>query len=88
MSGRHRRISAGAIQLRFAEQVGHADDTVERGAQFVAHAGQELALGVTGLLGLHPGDLQRFFSSLSLRDILSNAQEAHDLTVVIANRGH
>jgi hypothetical protein len=33
------------------EQVGHADDGVHRGADLVAHVGQEGALGLVGRLG-------------------------------------
>jgi hypothetical protein len=38
------------------EQLGEADDAVERGAQLMAHARQELTLGTIGTIGfgLHP----------------------------------
>jgi hypothetical protein len=39
------------LALAFEEDGGEADDRVERGAEFVAHAGEELALGLVGFLG-------------------------------------
>ena len=38
-------------QLGFQGQVGHADDGVHRGADFVAHIGQEVGLGLRGGFG-------------------------------------
>ena len=39
-------------QFGVERQIGHADDAVERGADFVAHIGQELAFCPAGSLGL------------------------------------
>jgi hypothetical protein len=41
------------------EQLPEAEDRVERGAQLVAHAGQELALGGVGPVGLLLGVQRR-----------------------------
>ncbi len=46
-------------QAAAADQVGHAADGIERGADFVAHVGQEGALGATGGFGSFLGLLQR-----------------------------
>ncbi len=51
-----------ALVAKGAEQLGHhhlgeAVDGVQRGAQFVAHVGQELALGLVGALGADLLDL-------------------------------
>ena len=43
-------------QLGVEQQFGHADDAVHRRADFVAHVGQEFALGPVGPLGLFLGD--------------------------------
>ena len=51
-----------------AEDLGEADDGIERGAQLVAHAGEELALGAVGGLGGVLGLLQRLLHPLALRD--------------------
>jgi hypothetical protein len=37
-----------------AQNIGQADDGIHRGADFVAHVGQECALGNVGCLGLFP----------------------------------
>ncbi len=39
-------------QLAFLQQMGKAEDAVERGADLVAHVGQELRLDAAGLEGL------------------------------------
>ena len=43
------------------EQLGEAEDAVERRANLVAHVGQELALGAVGGLGLLLGQPEVFF---------------------------
>ena len=47
-----------AVGRLLLEQLGVQDDGVERGAQLVAHVGQELALGAVGDLGRLPGLVQ------------------------------
>ncbi|MNE27925.1 hypothetical protein D3C80_1213490 [compost metagenome] len=54
-------MGQGLVRLVQAHQVGKTDDGVQRGAQFVAHAGQELGLGPVRRLdlgGLALGDGQ------------------------------
>ncbi len=46
------------VQGGVPEHVAHADDRVDRGADLVAHIGQEPALGLIGLLGRQPGVAQ------------------------------
>ena len=40
------------------QQVGGSDDAIERGADFVAHVGEKLALGARGLGGAEGGGLE------------------------------
>ncbi len=46
------------VERRHQQQVGHADDAVERRAQLVRDIGQELALGAVGGLGLDAGRVE------------------------------
>ena len=48
-SSRYSRCCGG--QLGFQQEFRHADDAVHRRADFVAHVGQKLALGVVGRVG-------------------------------------
>ncbi len=48
-------VALFAIEAGILEQVAHADDGVERRAQFMAHDRQEAALGQVGLFGLGLG---------------------------------
>ncbi|MNF61600.1 hypothetical protein D3C84_432520 [compost metagenome] len=55
------RLQALAVALaegRAAQQFGHAEDAVERGADFMAHGGEEARLGQVGRLGVLLGPLQ------------------------------
>ena len=54
----HKILALLHRQAPLEHQLGHADDRVERGADFVAHVGQEGALGAAGGLGGLPGLLQ------------------------------
>ncbi len=46
------------VQVGVERQLGHADDAVHRRADFVAHVGQELALGPVRLFGVFLRDDQ------------------------------
>jgi hypothetical protein len=48
-------VELGGAQPAPADQVGHAGDGIQGGADFVAHVGQESALGQVGRLGCPPG---------------------------------
>ena len=50
-----------AFERRGQRQFGHADDAVHGRADFVAHRGQELALGAVGRFGRVLGDSQLLF---------------------------
>ena len=54
--------------------LGHAEDAVERGADLVAHGGQEGALGDVGGLGVVPGAHHGLLGQLALGDVLHGAQ--------------
>ena len=43
------------IEIGLEEQLGHAQHRVHRGADLVAHGGQEVALGTAGRLGMIAG---------------------------------
>ncbi len=53
-----RKAPLPLVELGVAEQFRHADDTIEGRTQLVAHRGQKLALGRTGLLGLLLGQAE------------------------------
>ena len=71
-------------QLGVERQVGHADDAVERGADFVAHVGEELAFGAAGRLGLDARFYRFCFALLLCGNIAPDADDADD--VAIADR--
>ena len=56
-------------QLCVQQQAGHADDAVHRGADLVAHVGQETALGAAAGFRRFLSLEQFFFGLLSFRDI-------------------
>ena len=66
--------------------VDHAQDGVHRRAQFVAHVGQELALGDVGGLGGFLGVLQRFFRLDPLGDVGIRSEPPDDAPLLVANR--
>ena len=65
----------------FHQHVRKADNGVERRAQFVAHGGEEAALGGIGALGLAARVLQRLLLPLAFRHI---AKHGNDFAAVIA----
>ncbi len=66
LRGRQRRAGQGA---------GHAHDAVERGADLVAHIGQEFGLGAVGRFGLGRRPLQRLGRLVQRRDVLGDPQQ-------------
>ncbi len=48
-------IALAAVELGLEGELGQADDAVERGANFVADVGEEIAFGLVGFLGGGPG---------------------------------
>ena len=58
-----------AVELGVQQQIGHADDAVHRGADFVAHVGQEFALGAVGGFGRLFGYLQFLLRPFALGNI-------------------
>ena len=68
-------------QRRFLLQhFGEADDGVERRAQFVAHGGEEAALGGIGALGLGAGVFKRLLLQLAPGDV---AQHRDDFATAV-----
>ena len=48
-------IALLGVQIGVQQQMGHADDPVHRGANFMAHVRQELAFGDIGRFSLNTG---------------------------------
>jgi hypothetical protein len=80
-------LALHVVELGVGQDVGHADDAVERRADFMAHGGEKFALGA--LSGL------RFFGQLlllghgraGLGDVLDLGDEMQGLTLAIAGEG-
>jgi len=71
-------------------QCGHADDTVERSADLVAHVGEELALGLTGALCRATSALEGVIGALPVHGKGVEAREASDgaqIALVVVSRG-
>ena len=78
---RRRRRRARLQQLR------EPQDGVERRAQLVAHAGEEIRFGVIGLLGGGHGLFQLGLDALAHRIVGADQQVADEGAVVVAQRG-
>jgi hypothetical protein len=63
------------VQVRPQQQLCHPNDPVERRAQFVAHRGEEIALGLAGGLGGARRLFQRLLDRLALGDVLHRTDE-------------
>ena len=70
-------------EFALSDQVDQPHDRVHRGADLVAHVGEELGLGPTGLLGLISCCLQRPFVVPVLGDVLVNSDHHRGLAGVI-----
>ena len=66
-------LALGGVERRGLEEFDHADDRVERRANFVAHVGQKLGFGLGGGLGGAEGDLE---VGLGLGELLGAAGDA------------
>ena len=77
---------AGVLHL-LLEHLAVADHGRERRAQFVAHVGDELALGEVGLLGLLLGALQLDLDALAVADIGMSADPFDQVADVVEHRG-
>jgi hypothetical protein len=77
------QLVGGALEAALVglleQHLGVADDGVERGAQLVAHVGEEAALGERGLLGDLLGLAQAAFGVLELGDVGGDADRADRL---------
>src|SRR5690349_11480659 len=86
------RVIQRSLVLLF-EEFGESDDGMQRRAEFVTHAGQNLALqavgvfdfGVTGLqLLIGPPDL--FLESLPFRDVANDCKHAESVAVPVGTQ--
>ncbi len=69
---RHRQVLAlFGVQVGLEGQLRHAEDAVHGRADFVAHVGQEVALGAVGLFGRKFGFDQLDLHLLALVDLLA-----------------
>ena len=64
-------LELSVTQLRFEGQFGHADNAVQRCANFMAHVGQKFAFGAVGRFGGFFGLIQ--FQLVCLRTVMSRA---------------
>lgn len=53
-------------EIGLKQEAGHGDDAVHRGADFVAHVGQEFGFGAGGLLGGEAGGVQLLVGEVDL----------------------
>ena len=72
-----------AVEVGEQQQVGQAEDGVERGADLVAHAGQEVGLLAGGLLGCVLGPAQEGLGAATLGDVALDRDEAGDGAVLV-----
>jgi len=80
-------VLLGALAELLLQHLAVADDGVQRGAQLVAHVGQEGALGPAGVLGGVHRRHQRLLDALALRDVHDRAHRAHDAAGGVGERG-
>jgi hypothetical protein len=78
----------GKLMLFFREggieqQTRHADDRIHRGADFMAHGGEKVGLGLGGSKGFIPRLREGMFCGFSAGDVFSHRQESgHDSVTV------
>ena len=90
-----RMIALGAVELGVQQQFRHADDAVHRRANFVAHVGQELRLGLDRelrpVLGLQQFGIGPLKIARALRHLLAQSTrqspEAADAQAIPGVRG-
>jgi hypothetical protein len=68
------------------QQFAHADHRVQRRADFVAHIGQETALGLVGRFGRFLGRLQCFGRQLLFGDVTRQPERADNPPVLVVQR--
>ncbi len=68
---------------RVEQKFGEPDDGVERRADFVAHVGQKVGLGLTRLLGLELRALEQFLGALALLNIRAGRQPGDDFATLV-----
>ncbi len=64
------------VETGFEGEVGHADDGIHRGADFMAHVGQKIAFGLIGGLGQQLGCMQGLLGPLAFADVTQVGREA------------
>ena len=76
-----------AVEIGVQQQAGHADHTVHRRADFMAHVGEKIALRTAGLLGRVPGLLQLGLGLFAFADILLDADVGRQVLFLVEHRG-
>ena len=66
------------------QQVGEADDGVQRGADLMGHVGEECRLQTSGILGTGRLLLEPLLGFHQWRDIAEDAEIAFELSVLVA----
>ena len=74
------------VELRVEHQFRHAHDAVHGRADFMAHVGQEFALGAVGRFGRFLGALQIRFGFLAVGDVDVHADDFGDVSLFIQDR--
>ena len=77
----------GPGEAGLGQQLAHAQNGIHRRANFVAHVGQKVLLGLSTDFGLALGLAQAGLEQLLRRHIEANADGAHMLAVVVVERG-
>ena len=73
--------------IRFQRQVGHADNGVHGGADFMAHIGQEIGLDFSGQFGSFFGGHQLVFSQFPLGYINKGNNHPHNFSILMLRVG-
>src|SRR5215204_5935782 len=71
-------LSLLLIQPGLEQQVSKADNAVQRGAQLMAHGGQEVGFGVTGMVRRCAGLIGGFLGSSELHGLMLSSVQLRD----------
>ncbi len=74
-------------QWRLLQEIGHADDRIQRCSDLVTHAGEKVRLGLARGLGHGLGLLQFGLDPLTLRDVARRREDALQRTVPVVKGG-
>ncbi len=84
LHGAH-EVALLGVEPGFGQEVGHADDAVERRADLVAHVGQKFALGLRGGEGLFAGAYEFGLRAFVGGDIAHDDEHGFDAAGAVGN---